>query len=125
MEEEEVMSPKYISGYVINFEHILEEHEKTAKEELKDKNEMFEQEKNNIEEEKELKNNNPSSKEIIETEKYNLNILYYDENLKNIENDNISSFFQMYLNGTFYGCHNFILFKNVYTKIKSAKMKLY
>ena len=54
--------------------------------------------------------------------KYDLNILYYNENLKNEENkeDNDNcAFFDMNINGTFYGCHNFELFKIVLEKIKN------
>ena len=51
--------------------------------------------------------------------KYNLNILYYDENLRDEEeNSDNCSFIEMNINGTFYGCHNFELFKIVCEKIK-------
>ncbi len=54
--------------------------------------------------------------------KYNLNILYYDEHLKNNEeNSDNCSFIDMNTNGTFYGCHNFDLFKIVCEKIIKNK----
>ena len=50
--------------------------------------------------------------------KYNLNILYYDENLiDKAENSDNCSYIEMYTNGTFYGCHYFELFKIVCEKI--------
>ena len=52
--------------------------------------------------------------------KYNLNIIYYDEHLKDEEeNADNCSFIEMNINGTFYGCHNFKLFKLVCEKIKN------
>ena len=56
--------------------------------------------------------------------KFNLNILYYDEHLTNKEeNSDNCSFIEMNTNGTFYGCHNFELFKIVCDKlIKSGKV---
>jgi hypothetical protein len=54
--------------------------------------------------------------------KYNLNILYYDEHLRNNEeNSDNCSFIEMNSNGTFYGCHNFDLFKIVCEKIIKNK----
>ena len=54
----------------------------------------------------------------------NLNILYYDENLKlTLENKDICSYFEMNLSGTFYGCHSFELFNNVCKKIKRNNTK--
>ena len=50
-----------------------------------------------------------------------MNIIYYDENLKNPENSDNCSFFDMNINGTFYGCHYFELFKIVCEKIKNTK----
>ena len=51
-----------------------------------------------------------------------LNILYYDENLRdNEEKADNCSFIEMNTNGTFYGCHNFELFKIVCEKIKKSK----
>ena len=59
---------------------------------------------------------------IKEEKKYNLNIIYYDEHLRNKEeNTDNCSFIEMNLNGTFYGCHNFELFKIVCEKIKRNK----
>ena len=56
------------------------------------------------------------------SQKYNLNILYYDEKLIKLdENKDICTFFEMNLNGTFYGCHYFELFEKVYEKIKRNK----
>ena len=53
---------------------------------------------------------------------YNLNILYYDEHLiNNKENSDNCSFINTNINGTFYGCHNFELFKIVCEKIKLNK----
>jgi hypothetical protein len=69
--------------------------------------------------------NNASFKLSIEkkkeTKKFNLNILYYDEYLLNKENSNNCSFLYMNMNGTFYGCHYFDLFKIVCEKIKRNK----
>ena len=61
-----------------------------------------------------------SYKEINKIKKYNLNILYYDEHLRNEEeNSDNCSFIEMNINGTFYGCHNFELFKIICEKIKN------
>ena len=50
-----------------------------------------------------------------------LNILYYDENLiSSSENNEICSFFKMKNKGTFYGVHNFDLFKYICEKIKGS-----
>ena len=52
-----------------------------------------------------------------EMKKYNLNILYYDENLRDKgENSDNCTFFDLNINGTFYGCHYFELFKIVCEK---------
>ena len=57
-------------------------------------------------------------KKISKIKKFNLNILYYDEHLKdNEENSDNCSFIEMNINGTFYGCHNFELFKAVCLKL--------
>ena len=54
--------------------------------------------------------------------KYNLNILYYDENLLDkAENSDNCSFFELSTNGTFYGCHYFELFKIVCQKLIKSK----
>ena len=53
--------------------------------------------------------------------KYDLNLIYYDENLKTKENSDNCTFFDMNINGTFYGCHYFELFKIVCKKIKNTK----
>ena len=90
--------------------------------------------KNNIE--KEQKINNNLSKEAEENslkkeeesniiKKYDLNIIYYDENIKNKENNDNCTFFDMNINGTFYGCHYFDLFKIVCEKIKNKKKRIY
>ena len=51
-----------------------------------------------------------------------LNILYYDEGLKTTsENNSNCSFFKISIKGTFYGCHNFNLFKYICEKIKNTK----
>ena len=61
-----------------------------------------------------------SYKEINKIKKYNLNILYYDEHLRDEEeNSDNCSFIEMNINGTFYGCHNFELFKIICEKIKN------
>jgi hypothetical protein len=50
-----------------------------------------------------------------------LNILYYDESLKDIkENSDNCALFRMNTKGTFYGCHNLDLFKIVCEKIKKS-----
>ena len=86
--------------------------------------------KNIIEKEKKLNNNiskedeNNSLKKEEEKniiKKYDLNIIYYDENLKKKENNDNCTFFDMNINGTFYGCHYFELFKIVCEKIKNKK----
>ena len=49
------------------------------------------------------------------------NILYYDENLiTSSENNEICSFFKINNQGTFYGIHNFDLFKYICEKIKDS-----
>ena len=64
--------------------------------------------------------NSSSNKNINEIKKYNLNILYYDEHLRDgEENSDNCSFIEMNINGTFYGCHNFELFKIICEKIKN------
>ena len=63
-----------------------------------------------------------SNKKKSKIKKYNLNILYYDEHLNdNEENSDNCSFIEMNTNGTFYGCHNFELFKIVCGKIVQSK----
>ena len=63
-----------------------------------------------------------SNKKKSKIKKYNLNILYYDEHLNdNEENSDNCSFIEMNTNGTFYGCHNFELFKIVCEKIVKSK----
>ena len=52
--------------------------------------------------------------------KLNLNIIYYDEFLKNEENSLNCAFFKMRNAGNFYGCHNFQLLKYVLKKIKDT-----
>lgn len=58
--------------------------------------------------------------EKIGKSKVPLNIVYYDENLKDNggENSDNCTFFQMNITGTFYGCHNFELFQLVCEEIK-------
>ena len=62
-------------------------------------------------------------KKSLGTSKLPLNLIYYDENLrdKGRENSNNCTFFQMNLEGTFYGCHNFGLFRLVCEEIKKRK----
>jgi len=59
-------------------------------------------------------------KELKGISKLPLNIIYYDTNLrdKGNENSNNCTFFQMNIQGTFYGCHNFDLFQLVCEEIK-------
>jgi hypothetical protein len=58
--------------------------------------------------------------------KLELNILYYDEGLRDDkENSDNCSFFRMNTRGTFYGCHNLNLFKLVLDKIKKIKKNLF
>ena len=61
---------------------------------------------------------------IEKKEKYDLNILYYDENLLNKENSDNCSFLSMNMNGTFYGCHYFEIFKIICEKIKRNKNQI-
>ena len=71
------------------------------------------------EDQKTMEESSVNDPNISEEKKYNLNILYYDETLKNSkENSDNCSFIEMNTNGTFYGCHNFKLFKIVCEKIK-------
>ena len=66
-----------------------------------------------------------STKGEIETIKYNINIIYYEEKMKNnIEYNRNCSFFKDNLEGTFYGINNFELFKYLCYNIQS-KMKYY
>ena len=64
----------------------------------------------------------PNNKEI-KIKKFNLNILYYDEHLRDREeNSDNCTFIEMNTNGTFYGCHNYTLFQTVHQKlVKSQK----
>ena len=65
---------------------------------------------------------NKMTKKLRKEKKYNLNIIYYDEHLRDEEeNSDNCSFIEMNINGTFYGCHNFELFKLVCEKIKQNK----
>ena len=67
-------------------------------------------------------NNSLYNKKINDIKKYNLNILYYDEHLRDSEeNSDNCSFIEMNTNGTFYGCHNFELFKIVCEKLVKSK----
>ena len=54
-------------------------------------------------------------------QKRHLNILYYDKNLNNEENSDLCAHISFNINGTFYGCHNFELFKIILEKIKDSK----
>ena len=54
-------------------------------------------------------------------QKRHLNILYYDKNLNNEENSDLCAHISFNINGTFYGCHNFELFKVIIEKIKDSK----
>ena len=56
--------------------------------------------------------------------KLQLNIIYYDENLKNTENNLNTSFFKLNIKGTFYGCHNFQLFKYILRSGRAIIRKL-
>ena len=54
--------------------------------------------------------------------KYNLNIIYYDELLlEERENNDNSTFLSININGTFYGCHYYELFKIICQKIINSK----
>lgn len=67
------------------------------------------------------KSNKKSTKKM-----YKLNILYYDENLKDKgENSDNCCFLSLNTEGTFYGCHNFELFKLVLSKIDKQKKNLF
>ena len=56
------------------------------------------------------------------SKRFNLNILYYDEHLRDSrENSDNCSFIEMNTNGTFYGCHYFELFKIVLEKLVKSK----
>ena len=92
-----VIIPETIKEEGSNDQNIIEKEKKAEKKSLK------KEEKNNI------------------IKKYDLNIIYYDENLKNPENSDNCTFFDMNINGTFYGCHYFELFKIVCEKIKNTK----
>ena len=68
----------------------------------------------------------PNSKNSSGNQEQNicLNILYYDKNLINsAENNEICSFFKMKNQGTFYGIHNFDLFKYICKKIKNRNKR--
>ena len=67
-------------------------------------------------------NNANSINNILDCQliKLNLDIIYYDEKLKNEENSLNCAFFKMRNTGTFYGCHNFQLLKYVLKKIKDT-----
>ena len=68
----------------------------------------------------EIKKINNFNKYYIK-EKISINIIYYNELLKyKGDISDICTFFQMNINGTFYGCHNFDLFKLVCEKIKKS-----
>ena len=77
-------------------------------------NSSFKDEKN---EKESLENKDEEEKN--ERKKLDLNIIYFDENLKNEENNDYCTFFDMNINGTFYGCHYFELFKIICEKIKN------
>ena len=63
-----------------------------------------------------------SNNKISKSKKLNLNIIYYDEHLRDSEeNSDNCSFLEMNINGTFYGCHNFKLFKIVCEKLIKSK----
>ena len=65
--------------------------------------------------------NSSGNQNIQESKNICLNILYYDENLiTSSENNEICSFFKMKNQGTFYGIHNFDLFKYICQKIKDS-----
>ena len=82
------------------------------------------QEKNKIPEKIQPKLNSDPKQKKNKIKKYNLNILYYDENLKDYEENCDNCFFiEMNTNGTFYGCDNIELFKIVCEKIKQNKKK--
>ena len=98
-----------------------EENKNIIQEEIKEKNNIknFKEDNKNVIQGENTFNNNIQILKEKKIKKYNLNIIYYDENLKNKENSENSSFFDMNINGTFYGCHHFELFKTVCKKIKN------
>ena len=64
-------------------------------------------------------NYNINNNQYKTKKKLNLNILYYDELLRDKgENSDNCTFLEMNTNGTFYGCHNLYLFDIVCSKIR-------
>ena len=64
-------------------------------------------------------NTNNFNNLIIMHQKFNFNIIYYDENLKKTgENNNYCSYFKNQLEGTFYGINDFNLFKYICHKVQ-------
>ena len=112
---------------LIHYQKEKEEYEKKKKETIEN-GKKFSQ----------IYNNNNKTKKIIEngkkfsqiynnnnkTKKISLNIIYYDESLKDSgENSDNCSFLEMNTIGNFYGCHYFDLFKLVCEKIKGSKKR--
>jgi len=62
--------------------------------------------------------NNELKNHVILLKKYKINIIYYDENLTNIENNRYCSYFKLILEGAFYGINDFNLFKYICHKIQ-------
>ena len=50
--------------------------------------------------------------------KYNLNIIFYDGDINNVNNQEICSYFKLKLEGTFYGVDDYNLFKYIYNQIQ-------
>ena len=62
--------------------------------------------------------------DFAQQNKLQLNIIYYDESLKETdENNSNCGFCKMYINGTFYGCDNLNLFNYICKKIKKSNKK--
>ena len=60
-----------------------------------------------------------SNKVILLTKTYNLNIIFYDDDLNRTQNNNFyCSYFKSQLEGAFYGINNFNLFKYICHKIQ-------
>ena len=74
----------------------------------------------------ETKNNDPYIKNnlnyyIPQSKKLKLNIVYYDEKLiENMDKSDYCAYLQMNILGTFYGCHNPLLFEYICGKIEES-----
>ena len=68
-----------------------------------------------------LKPLNPTIIEKKITKSYNINIIYYNENLNDVENTQNCSYFKYNLEGIFYGINNFNLFKYISLNIQKKE----